>query len=264
MLARRIAALIVGAAMMAMTAYASAPALGLVIAGILGTWLVRRRMGLAFRRRDMLLGGAAAGLVIALLLLGPNIVTSAFESPELQKSMATPMGRAAAWIGMLIAMVMFGAMGGVGIAWGVSLAAFSVGLDRRWKDETDAGGRGGGSYRRANPAIKAQFPALAAFVAERFPPLDAAAAPPDPADDPVAAHLAASTPDAIRALVADLDRLLAMPLGDEQVEDVLLTDLGCGFDPAFAGLSARAWLTRVRGALQAALATPAAAVPPAT
>jgi hypothetical protein len=46
-------------------------------------------------------------------------------------------------------------------------------------------------------------------------------------------------------VAADLDTLLSSDLSDEAVSKMLFQDLGCYYDPAADGLSARTWLQDV-------------------
>lgn len=55
-------------------------------------------------------------------------------------------------------------------------------------------------------------------------------------------------------LAADLDALTSSELSDDALSRLLFVELGCYYDPAADGLSARAWLQqvscRLRGGLQ--------------
>jgi len=73
---------------------------------------------------------------------------------------------------------------------------------------------------------------------------------PDEFDSDVTALQAiveSETIDQIRAGVAEIDSLLAETPSEMELRDILITKLGCYFEPESQGISYEQWLKKVRG-----------------
>ena len=63
--------------------------------------------------------------------------------------------------------------------------------------------------------------------------------------DVVRMYAAEETPKAVRATIAEIEKLLARRLPPAQMQRLLGDDLGCAYDPTTDGKSFRAWLREV-------------------